>query len=171
MKLFVQVLLVVASAASLSTTAYAKHHHGNGRDNGGDNGGYNDGNNNDNSNDGSDSAGNGNDAQIVSAVNRQTQVNFVEGSGMVVTQLLPDDTSGLTHQKWIVRLSNGKLIQAVYNTDMCPRVPLKVGDVVSMGGQFIWTNQGGLIHWLHHDPKGARPDGYVNLNGKDYCKD
>lgn len=115
--------------------------------------------------------GNSSDAQIVQAVNNQKGANFVEGSGMVVTQLLPDDNSGLRHQKWMVRLSNGKLLQAVYNSDMCPRVPLQVGDVVAMGGQFIWTNQGGLIHWLHHDPRGNRPDGYVMVNGKYYCKD
>lgn len=115
--------------------------------------------------------GNASDAAIVKAVNAQARVNFVEGGGMVVTQILPDDTSGLQHQKWMVRLSNGKLLQAVYNSDMCPRVPVKVGDVVAMGGMFIWTNQGGLIHWLHHDPRGNRPDGYVMLNGKFYCKD
>lgn len=114
---------------------------------------------------------NASDSQIVQAVNNQRRVNFVEGSGMVVVKVLPDDTSGLQHQKWMVRLSNGKLLQAVYNSDMCPRVPVREGDVVAMGGMFIWTNQGGLIHWLHHDPRGNRPDGYVMLNGKYYCKD
>ena len=114
---------------------------------------------------------NASDADIVRLVNAQKRADFVEGGGMVVVKLLPDDNSGLTHQKWMVRLSNGKLMQAVYNTDMCPRVQLQVGDVVAMGGQFIWTNQGGLLHWLHHDPRGNRPDGYVMVNGKYYCKD
>ncbi|MNJ98405.1 hypothetical protein D3C87_161710 [compost metagenome] len=111
------------------------------------------------------------DRDIVAAVNNQRRVNFVEGSGMVVTKILPDDNSGLKHQKWMVRLSNGKLMQAVYNSDMCPRVPLQVGDVVSMGGMFIWTNEGAMLHWLHHDPRGNRPDGYVGVNGKFYCRD
>ncbi len=111
------------------------------------------------------------DAKIVRAVNDRRGMNFVEGGGMVVTKILPDDTSGLQHQKWVVRLSNGKTMQAVYNSDMCPRVPVKVGDVVAMGGQFIWTNDGGLLHWLHHDPRGRRPDGYVFVNGQYYCKD
>ncbi|QDK37045.1 DUF3465 domain-containing protein [Bdellovibrio sp. NC01] len=113
------------------------------------------------------------DADIVRAVNAQKRVNFVEGSGMVVIKVLPDDNEGLKHQKWIVRLSNGKQMQAVYNSDedLCPRIPIKVGDVVAMGGMFLWTNQGGLLHWLHHDPRGNRPDGYVQLNGKFYCKD
>lgn len=111
------------------------------------------------------------DADLVEAFSNQKRVNFVEGAGMVVTKLLPDDTSGLKHQKWIVRLSNGKLMQAVYNSDMCPRVPVKVGDVVSMGGMFLWTKEGGLLHWLHKDPRQNRPDGYVELDGVYYCKD
>lgn len=112
-----------------------------------------------------------NDSDIVRAVNDQRRVNFVEGGGMVVTKVLPDDNNGLKHQKWVVRLSNGKTMQAVYNSDMCPRVPVKVGDVVAMGGMFLWTNTGALLHWLHHDPRGNRPDGYVFVNGKYYCKD
>ncbi|WP_413944256.1 DUF3465 domain-containing protein [Bdellovibrio sp. HCB-162] len=114
---------------------------------------------------------NANDSDIVRAVNEQRRVNFVEGGGMVVTKVLPDDNNGLKHQKWVVRLSNGKTMQAVYNSDMCPRVPVKVGDVVAMGGMFLWTNTGALLHWLHHDPRGNRPDGYVYVNGKYYCKD
>jgi hypothetical protein len=113
--------------------------------------------------------GNGQDTEIVDAVNNKRRVNFVEGSGMLVVKVLPDDTNGLQHQKWVVQLSNGKYLQAVYNSDMCPRVPIKVGDVVDMGGQFIWTQQGGLLHWLHHDPRGSRPDGYVKLDGTTYC--
>lgn len=114
---------------------------------------------------------NSGDSQIVAAAERRGRVDFVEGSGMVVTQLLPDDNSGLRHQKWMVKLSNGQSMQAVYNSDMCPRVPLKVGDVVAMGGQFIYTNEGPMLHWLHFDPKSNRPDGYVEVNGQAYCKD
>ncbi len=109
------------------------------------------------------------DSKIVSAIQAKRRLDFVEGSGMVVIQLLPDDTSGLQHQKWIVRLSNGATMEAVYNIDMCERVPLQIGDKVSMGGQFIWTNQGALLHWLHYDPRQNRTDGYVELNGKVYC--
>lgn len=110
------------------------------------------------------------DYQVLKAMNNRRNVNFIEASNMVVTKILPDDTQGLEHQKWTVRLSDGRTMQAVYNLDMCERVPLKVGDVISMGGQFIWTRQGGLLHWLHGDPKGNRPDGYVELNGKFFCK-
>lgn len=111
------------------------------------------------------------DSDIVRAVNDQRRVDYVEGGSMVVSKILPDDRSGLQHQKWVVRLSNGKQMQAVYNLDMCPRVQLKEGDKIAMGGQFVWTNKGALLHWLHHDPRGNRPDGFVYVNGKFYCKD
>lgn len=111
------------------------------------------------------------DSDIIRAMSDQRRVNFVEGGSMVVTKLLPDDTNGLEHQKWVVKLTNGKTMQAVYNLDMCPRVQLKVGDTIAMAGQFVWTNSGGLLHWLHKDPRGNRPDGYVYVNGRYYCKD
>ncbi len=112
------------------------------------------------------------DSEIVHVVTEQKNSHFVEGSGMEVVQILPDDTQGLEHQKWIVRLSSGQKMLAVYNSDMCPRVPVKVGDIVSMGGQFIWSRKdGAILHWLHHDPKGKRPDGYVYLQGEFYCKE
>ncbi|RYZ84614.1 MAG: DUF3465 domain-containing protein [Proteobacteria bacterium] len=116
-------------------------------------------------------SGNGLDSQIVAAVEARRRTNFVEGGGMVVTELLPDDNNGLKHQKWMVRLSNGAQMQAVYNSDMCPRVPIKVGDIVSMGGQFIYSNEGPMLHWLHYDPRRERPDGYVEINGTSYCRD
>lgn len=111
------------------------------------------------------------DSDIVRAVNDRRRVNYVEGGSMTVTKVLPDDEDGRKHQKWVVRLSNGNTMQAVYNSDMCPEVPVKVGDVIAMGGMFLWTNSGPMLHWLHHDPRGNRPDGYVYVNGKYYCKD
>lgn len=111
------------------------------------------------------------DEEIVKAVERRRRLDYVEGAGMVVVKLLPDDRSGLEHQKWVVRLSNGSTMQAVYNLDLCEYVQLKIGDTISMGGQFIWTNEGAMLHWLHYDPRQNRPDGYVEVNGKVYCKD
>lgn len=115
------------------------------------------------------SPGNEDDSEIVRAVVNRRRVDFVEGRGMVVIRTLADDTNGLRHQKWVVQLSNGSSMMAVYNLDMCERVALKVGDHVAMGGQFVWTNQGALLHWLHYDPRKTRPDGYVEVNGKVYC--
>ena len=110
------------------------------------------------------------DSALVEAHSNKRRAHFIEAANMEVIQLLPDDKDGLEHQKWVVRLSDGQKITAIYNSDMCPRVPLRVGDLISMGGEYIWSKQvGGLLHWLHHDPRGHRPNGYVYLNGEYYC--
>jgi hypothetical protein len=121
---------------------------------------------------GSSSGSMNGDQAIISAVNGRRDVNFVQGSGMTVIQNLPEDDKGLRHQKFVVQLSNGSKMLAVYNLDMgnCQKIPLQVGDKVAMGGEFKWTSQGALLHWLHYDPEHRRPDGFVQLNGVDYCR-
>ncbi len=109
------------------------------------------------------------DSALVAAMKNGRTVQFLMAANLEVIQLLPDDTSGLQHQKWIVRLSNGQKVEAVYNSDMCPRVPVRVGDRVALAGMFLMTGQGGLMHWLHFDPQGHHPDGFVELNGQRYC--
>jgi hypothetical protein len=123
-----------------------------------------------------------NDLAIVNAANGRRDVDWVEGTGMIVVKDdIPDDRKGSPHQSFIVRLSNGSTMIAVYNLGMedqlstspnhfCPRIPIRNGDVVTMGGQFLWTDRGAMLHWLHFDPKQNRPDGYVQVNGVDYCR-
>ena len=113
-------------------------------------------------------SGGSGDSRLVQDVSNHRGENFVEAKDVTVSELSPDDTQGLPHQKWYVKLSSGAEIQCVYNLDMGTRIPLKVGDRISIGGQFIWTNQGGLVHWLHEDPSHRRPDGYVIVNGQTY---
>lgn len=108
------------------------------------------------------------DSSLVASVTSQKNVYYVEAGNLTVAQVLPDDTSGLPHQKWTARLSNGSMITVVYNADMGDRVPVQVGKKFGVGGQFIWTGHGGLVHWVHDDPKGIRPDGYVFMDGVVY---
>ena len=108
------------------------------------------------------------DSNLVAAVNAHHGQFYVEAANLVATKILPDDTQGLPHQKWQARLSNGAIITVVYNSDMGERVPIQVGEKFDVGGEFIWTGNSGLIHWVHDDPKGHRPDGYVYLNGVVY---
>jgi hypothetical protein len=110
------------------------------------------------------------DSELVSAMAGHQSLDYAQGGNLVVVDVQRDDKNGPQHQKWTVRLSNGVTMLSVYNLDMCERVPLKVGDRIAMGGQFIGMGHGGLLHWLHRAPKGNRPDGYVYLNGKYYCK-
>lgn len=108
------------------------------------------------------------DTQLIEAYRARKNVFYVEAGDLVVTKLLPDDTSGLPHQKWQAKMSNGDTVAIVYNSDMGDRVPVKVGDRFGVGGQFIWTGNTGLVHWVHDDPRKIRPDGYVYLNGVVY---
>lgn len=110
------------------------------------------------------------DSQLVAAVQNRRDVDFLQAAKVIVTRILPDDTQGLQHQRWYVKLSSGASVFAVYNIDLSKRVPLEVNQSMSMGGQFKMTNQGPLIHWLHEDPKHRRPDGYVDVNGQRYGK-
>jgi hypothetical protein len=93
---------------------------------------------------------------------------FVEAAG-VVARILPDDTEGSEHQRFIVRLSTGQTIQIAHNTDLAPRVPVKEGDTVRFRGEYEFTEKGGVIHWTHHNPNPqGRKYGWIDHNGKRY---
>ncbi len=109
-----------------------------------------------------------NDIQIVNAVSSRQSQFYVEGGQLVVTSVLPDDVTGLPHQKWEASLSDGSTVMIVYNSNMGEHIPVELGKTFSVGGQFIWTAQGGLVHWVHADPKHKRPDGYVMFDGVVY---
>ena len=45
---------------------------------------------------------------------------------------------------------------------------LQVGDTVSFKGEYEWNEQGGLIHWTHHDPDGRHEPGWIKHGGRTY---
>lgn len=108
------------------------------------------------------------DEQLIQAVQSRRSVFFVEAGELVVEKILPVDKKGLPHQKWLAKLSDGNSVQIVYNSKKGERIPIKVGDKFQVGGQFLWTARGGILHWLHDDPEGKRPSGYVYLKGVVY---
>jgi hypothetical protein len=79
-----------------------------------------------------------------------------------VTRLLSDDTDGIRHQRFILRLSTGQTLLIVHNIDLAPRIrALKVSDRVIVKGEYIWNELGGLIHYTHRDPDGEGFHGYI----------
>lgn len=89
----------------------------------------------------------------------------VQGRGEVI-KVLPDDTEGDKHQKFILRLANGQTILIAHNIDLAARVsPLSEGDTVLFSGEYEWNAKGGLVHWTHKDPAGTHPAGWLERNG------
>jgi hypothetical protein len=54
------------------------------------------------------------------------------------------------------------------NVDIRKRVPLSTGDGVIVRGEYVWNDQGGLIHFTHHDPDHSHEDGWIELKGVRY---
>jgi hypothetical protein len=79
---------------------------------------------------------------------------WVTASAMV-SRLLADQQGRYRHQRFIVSCSGGQTILIVNDTSIGERVPERVGDTVALRGQYVWSGQGGLIHFTHHDPQGS----------------
>jgi hypothetical protein len=108
------------------------------------------------------------DGQIAGAFANKTSDVQVEGEG-VVTRILADDVSGSRHQRFIVSLPSGQTILIVHNIDLAERVDgLQTGDSVRFYGEYVWNEQGGKVHWTHHDPQGRHVAGWLKHNGRTY---
>jgi len=106
------------------------------------------------------------DALLARAFEEQAHNLLVEGQG-TVSRLLTDDTRGDKHQRFIVTLASGQTLLVTHNIDIAPRVnSLEVGDTVAFKGEYEWNDEGGVIHWTHHDPDGTHEAGWIQHNGE-----
>jgi len=118
----------------------------------------------------SSSAGNSasTDAQLARLFQEQASDVEVNGSG-TVSRILSDDNDGSRHQRFILELDSGQTLLVAHNIDIAPRLNgLQVGDKVSFSGEYVYSDQGGTIHWTHHDPQGQHVAGWLEWNGKRY---
>jgi len=92
----------------------------------------------------------------------------VEVAGVgVIDRVLPDDSDGARHQRFVLRLDSGQTLLVAHNIDIAPRLSnLNVGDSVAFKGEYEWNAQGGVIHWTHHDPNGRHAMGWLKHNGQ-----
>mgnify|MGYP000885829524 CR=1 FL=1 len=90
------------------------------------------------------------------------------GSGKVI-KILPDDTQGSRHQRFIIELNSGQTLLISHNIDIAPRIStLNIGDHINFYGEYEWNTKGGVMHWTHHDPSGVHEGGWLNHAGKLY---
>jgi hypothetical protein len=106
--------------------------------------------------------------RAISEAYRDGRSGFVIQSAGVVERVLPDDEEGDRHQRFILRLASGHTLLMSHNIDLAPRVPLAVDDSVEFRGGYEWNEQGGVVHWTHHDPQGDRPGGWIRHAGRLY---
>lgn len=92
-----------------------------------------------------------------------------------VVQILPEDTSGLQHEKFMFQISdglngqyNGQVVLVAHDISMAPFVPIRTGSQLEIKGDFIPDQTPKVLHWTHLDDKHVHPDGYIKLNGKIY---
>ena len=105
---------------------------------------------------------------ILEAYDAHRNLPQVQGSGIVV-KVLKDDTNGLQHQKFLLKVSDNITILIAHNIDLAPRLSdIKVGDAVAFKGEYVYTPKGGTVHWTHKDPRGNHESGWLQLNGKKY---
>ena len=110
----------------------------------------------------------GNDAALENAFANRLSNQQVAGRGRVV-KLLPDDTNGSRHQRFIVRLESGQTLLVSHNIDLATRIDsLRTGDTVEFYGEYEWNPKGGVIHWTHHDSQGRHSAGWIRHAGQTY---
>jgi len=85
-----------------------------------------------------------------------------------VTRLLSDDSDGSRHQRFILDTGAGHTVMVAHNIDLAGRIPVRVGDILTLRGRYEWNERGGVIHWTHHDPQGQEQGGWVSRSGTLY---
>tara|TARA_R110002073_G_scaffold291712_2_gene456889 strand:+ start:107 stop:727 length:621 start_codon:yes stop_codon:yes gene_type:complete len=97
-------------------------------------------------------------AQLLADVQSTVQAY---GTGIVVS-ILPDDLNGSRHQRFIIELKSKQTLLIAHNIDLAPRIDeLALNDQIEFFGEYEWNDQGGVIHWTHHDPDGIHVDGWI----------
>jgi hypothetical protein len=108
--------------------------------------------------------------QIEAAYRQRTSDIWVQAEGTVI-KLLPDDQDGEAHQKLLVRLEGPSRLTVLvaHSLSAAERIPVHEGERLVFRGQYIWTEQGGTVHFTHA-PKFQRkdPGGWIEFAGKRY---
>ena len=103
---------------------------------------------------------------IIEAFSAHRNLPQVQGVGIVV-KVLKDDTKGLKHQKFLLKVSGNITILIVHNLDLASRVEdIHEGDVIRFKDEYIYKPKGGTVYWTYKDPLGNHQAGWLKHNGK-----
>ncbi len=92
----------------------------------------------------------------------------VSGQGRVI-RLLSDDNDGSRHQRFILQLDSSQTLLVAHNIDISSRIAsIGKGDLIQFNGEYEWNDEGGVIHWTHHDPDGSHAAGWLKHQGQIY---
>ncbi len=111
-----------------------------------------------------------NDGLVCNAYARQHSRVEVIADGSVVrllgTQLGPSGP----HEGFLLRLRRGCALTVRVETsvDFTGPIPLRVGDIVVVKGEYEYDALGGVIHFTHRELYGRHAGGYVQLRGTYY---
>ena len=84
----------------------------------------------------------------------------------IVEKTLRDDLKGDRHQRFLIRLPNGRKLLVAHNIDLVERVDVSAGDPIRLHGIFEWNDRGGVVHWTHRAPRGGHPNGWIEVRGQ-----
>jgi hypothetical protein len=86
-----------------------------------------------------------------------------------VVMILSDDNDGSRHQRFIIQLATGQTLLVAHNIDLAPRVArLKMGDRLTVRGEYIWNEEGGIMHFTHRNSLGFGFHGWIRKKGNVY---
>ena len=90
---------------------------------------------------------------------------YIEAEG-TVAEILPDDTLGMPHQRFIILTPEGLSLLIVHNIDYGNQIEIQVGDKIKVTGTYVWNRHGGLIHQTHLGTKTTAPEGLITIVSK-----
>jgi hypothetical protein len=100
---------------------------------------------------------------------RQGRSEFFVRVQATVIASLPTDYEGVPHQKFLVELSTGQTLLIAHNLSLASPVRrLRVGNSILIYGEYIWNEEGGLLHRTHDDPEFLLPHGWIRYQGRKY---
>lgn len=103
-----------------------------------------------------------NGGKIIAAAHAAKRTEFFVKFHCRVVALLPDDLDGSRHQRFLVRTSTGLTLLVAHNIDLSARVKgLKKSTPLVIHGEYIWNEEGGIIHKTHDAMNSRDPDGWI----------